>query len=171
MVTDSYVSADTCFPCFSCCATVGGNIWYSSLSVRFFSNFSSCVLWSNVSEKAWSEKFSGIRIRQMLSKGLNSHSKKSPRLASGHICTIAQVEYESFNAWCVWRRFRGGELGVLRVREHPLNMEVHPLTAKSTPSKWKENLMKHRFKQLSNKVMFFMFILGIEGEVRWRVSV
>ena len=30
---------------------------------------------------------------------------------------------------------RGGELGVLRVREHPLNMEVHPLTAKSTPSK------------------------------------
>ena len=30
---------------------------------------------------------------------------------------------------------RGGELGVLRVREHPLNVEVHPLTAKSTPSK------------------------------------
>ena len=29
---------------------------------------------------------------------------------------------------------RGGELGVLRVREHPLNMEAHPLTAKSTPS-------------------------------------
>ena len=29
---------------------------------------------------------------------------------------------------------RGGELGVLRVREHPLNVEVHPLTAKSTPS-------------------------------------
>ena len=28
---------------------------------------------------------------------------------------------------------RGGELGVLRVREHPLNMEVHALTAKSTP--------------------------------------
>ena len=28
-----------------------------------------------------------------------------------------------------------GELGVLRVREHPLNMEVHPFTAKSTPSK------------------------------------
>ena len=30
---------------------------------------------------------------------------------------------------------RGGELGVLRVREHPLNVEVPPLTAKSTPSK------------------------------------
>ena len=29
--------------------------------------------------------------------------------------------------------FRGGELGVLRVREHPLNLEMHPLTAKSTP--------------------------------------
>ena len=29
----------------------------------------------------------------------------------------------------------GGELGVLRVRKHPLNVEVHPLTAKSTPSK------------------------------------
>ena len=33
---------------------------------------------------------------------------------------------------------RGGELGVLRVREHPLNVEVHPLTAKSTPSKCKK---------------------------------
>ena len=56
---------------------------------------------------------------------------------------------------------RGGELGVLRVREHPLNMEVHPLTAKSTPSKWKENLMKHRFKQISNKVMVVLtFVLG-----------
>ena len=30
---------------------------------------------------------------------------------------------------------RGGELGVLRVREHPLSLQVHPLTAKSTPSK------------------------------------
>ena len=30
---------------------------------------------------------------------------------------------------------RGGELGVLRVREHPLSMKVHPLTTKSTPSK------------------------------------
>ena len=28
---------------------------------------------------------------------------------------------------------RGGELGVLRVREHPLNKKVHPLTTKSTP--------------------------------------
>ena len=30
---------------------------------------------------------------------------------------------------------RGGELRVLRVREHPLNVEVHRLTAKSIPSK------------------------------------
>ena len=28
-----------------------------------------------------------------------------------------------------------GELRVLRVREHPLSMQVHPLTAKGTPSK------------------------------------
>ena len=41
------------------------------------------------------------------------------------------------------RRIRG-----LRVREHPLNMDVHPLTAKNTPSKWKENLRKHQFKQI-----------------------
>ena len=26
---------------------------------------------------------------------------------------------------------RGGELGTLRVREHPLSMQVHPLTDKS----------------------------------------
>ena len=57
---------------------------------------------------------------------------------------------------------RGGELGVLGVREHPLNMEVHPLTVKSTPSKGKENLMKHHFKQISNKVMVVLtFILGL----------
>ena len=31
--------------------------------------------------------------------------------------------------------YRGGELRVLRVREHPLNVEEHPLTAKSTLSK------------------------------------
>ena len=30
---------------------------------------------------------------------------------------------------------RGGELGVLRVREHLLSMQVHPLAAKSIPSK------------------------------------
>ena len=52
-------------------------------------------------------------------------------------------------------KLQGRRIRVLRVREHPLNMEVHPLTAKSTPSKWKENLMKHRFKQISNKVMAF----------------
>ena len=28
----------------------------------------------------------------------------------------------------------GGELGVFRVREHPLSAQVHPLTARSTPS-------------------------------------
>ena len=33
---------------------------------------------------------------------------------------------------------RGGELGVLRVRKHPLSMQVHPLTTKSTPSKWRK---------------------------------
>ena len=41
-------------------------------------------------------------------------------------------------------------------------MEVHLLTAKSTPSKWKENLMKHHFKQISNKVMVVLtFGLGL----------
>ena len=29
----------------------------------------------------------------------------------------------------------GGELGVLRVHEHPLSTQAHPLVAKSTPSK------------------------------------
>ena len=33
------------------------------------------------------------------------------------------------------RRCRGGELRVLRVRDHPLSTQVHPLTTKSTPSK------------------------------------
>ena len=57
---------------------------------------------------------------------------------------------------------RGGELRVLRVREHPLSMQVHPLTAKSTPSKWKENLMKHPLKPISNKFkVVLMFILGL----------
>ena len=28
---------------------------------------------------------------------------------------------------------RGGDLEVLRVHEHPLNVEVHPLTAKASP--------------------------------------
>ena len=35
--------------------------------------------------------------------------------------------------------YRGGELGVLRVREHPLRTQVHPLIAKSTLSKLKNN--------------------------------
>ena len=33
------------------------------------------------------------------------------------------------------RRTRCGELGVLRVREHPLGAQVHPLIAKCTLSK------------------------------------
>ena len=35
----------------------------------------------------------------------------------------------------IWQQTRGGELGVLRVREHPLRTQVHPLIAKSTRSK------------------------------------
>ena len=37
--------------------------------------------------------------------------------------------------------YRGGELGVLRVREHPLSKQVHPLIAKSTPSKQKKKII------------------------------
>ena len=44
----------------------------------------------------------------------------------------------------------------------PSNMELHPLTAKSTPSKWKEKLMEHRFKRISNKVIVVLtFILRL----------
>ena len=46
---------------------------------------------------------------------------------------------------------RGGELGVLRVREHPLSEKVHPLIAKSTLSKQKKNVTKHHLKAISNK--------------------
>ena len=48
---------------------------------------------------------------------------------------------------------RGGELGVLRVREHPLSKQVHPLIAKSSPSKQKKKIMKHHLKPISNKDM------------------
>ena len=41
------------------------------------------------------------------------------------------ISFDEFSSVCVTRR--GGELGVLRVREHLLNVEVHLLTAKSTP--------------------------------------
>ena len=37
------------------------------------------------------------------------------------------------------------------MREHPLSTIVYPLTTKSTPSKWKENLRKHRYKTIYNK--------------------
>ena len=51
----------------------------------------------------------------------------------------AVVAWSGLGSVCCWVGgrvvCRGGELGVLRVREHPLNVEVHPLTAKSTPSK------------------------------------
>ena len=46
---------------------------------------------------------------------------------------------------------RGGELGVLRVREHPLSAQVHPLTAKSTLSKLKKNFVKYLVILRSNK--------------------
>ena len=46
---------------------------------------------------------------------------------------------------------RGGELGVLRVREHHLSEKVHPLIAKSTLSKQKKKVIKHHLKPISNK--------------------
>ena len=55
----------------------------------------------------------------------------------------------------------GGELGVLRVREHPLSAQVHPLTAKSTPSKQKKNIIKHHFKPVSNKYMVIEVFIGV----------
>ena len=48
---------------------------------------------------------------------------------------------------------RGGELGALRVREHPLSAQVHPLTAKSTISKLNKNFVKYLVILKSNKNM------------------
>ena len=48
---------------------------------------------------------------------------------------------------------RGGELGVLRVREHPLSKQVHPLVAKSTLLKQMKNIIKYHLKPISNKDM------------------
>ena len=48
---------------------------------------------------------------------------------------------------------RGGELGVLRVREHPLSAQMRPLTAKSTLSKLKKNFVKYLVILRSNKNM------------------
>ena len=48
---------------------------------------------------------------------------------------------------------RGGELGVLRVRKHPLSAQVHPLTAKNTLSKLKKNFVKYLLILRSNKNM------------------
>ena len=49
---------------------------------------------------------------------------------------------------------RGGELGVMREREHPwASIQVHLLTPKITLSKWKANSMKHCLKETSNKFM------------------
>ena len=50
-------------------------------------------------------------------------------------------------------RCRGGELGVLRVRGHPLSAQVHPLIAKYTLSKQKKEITKHHLKPVSNKDM------------------
>ena len=47
----------------------------------------------------------------------------------------------------------GGELGVLRVREHPLSAQVHPLIAKCTLSKQKKDITKHHLKPISSKDM------------------
>ena len=49
------------------------------------------------------------------------------------------------------RETRGGELGVLRVCEHPLSAQVHPLTAKSTLSKLKKYFVKCLVILRSNK--------------------
>ena len=48
---------------------------------------------------------------------------------------------------------RGGESRVLRVHEHPLSAQVHPLTAKSTLSKLKKNFVKYLVILRSNKNM------------------
>ena len=54
---------------------------------------------------------------------------------------------------CGRRDSTGGELRVLRVREHPLSTQVRLLTTKSTPSKMKEKPSKHLFKPISNIFM------------------
>ena len=59
-------------------------------------------------------------------KGQNPGGESFPTFPSGGYARYAHaLDYTP----------RGGELWVLRVREHPLSMQVHPLTAKSTPSK------------------------------------
>ena len=55
---------------------------------------------------------------------------------------------------------RGGELGVLRVREHPLSAQVHPLTAKSTLPKLKKNFVKYLVILRSNKIWLFKAEFG-----------
>ena len=47
---------------------------------------------------------------------------------------------------------RGGELRVLRVREHPLSAQMHPLTAKSTPSRIEENVHKTPFETFIQQI-------------------
>ena len=59
-------------------------------------------------------------------------------------------------------RWQGRRIRGFEGARHPLNMEVHPPTDKSIASKWKENLMKHRFKQIPNKVMVVLTLtLGL----------
>ena len=57
---------------------------------------------------------------------------------------------------------RGGELGVFRVLEHPVSTQVHPLIAKSTPSKLNEKFL-HKTPcntKIQQKYYYFSFNLG-----------
>ena len=56
---------------------------------------------------------------------------------------------------------RGGELGVLRVHEHPLNVEVHPLTAKSTPQNERQLNETPFITDIHQSYDSFTFILGL----------
>ena len=52
---------------------------------------------------------------------------------------------------CFITLIKGGELGVLRVREHPLGAQVHPLIAKCTLSKYEKEITEHNLKPISIK--------------------
>ena len=61
---------------------------------------------------------------------------------------------------------RGGELGVLRVREHPLREQVHPLIAKSTLSKQKKMITKHHLKPISNRYLYDNLSINLGKSVK-----
>ena len=67
------------------------------------------------------------------------------------------ASHSQFETHLYWASYgdplRGRELGVLRVREHPLSAQVHPLTAKSTLSKLKKIFVKYLVILRSNKNM------------------